>query len=233
MKKKTPLIISILLNLFLLFALVVVVYKTNLISTLINRNTVNRFNPQYEQRLTSFEDVKTTHADVVFLGDSLTERGLWNELFPDTSSVDRGIGSDTSDGVLKRMDNVLKLKPKKIFLMIGVNDLLLKIPQQETLNYLSKIIKKTKIELPNTQLYIQSVLPVRKNYLQISNKDINNLNASIMKLAQDKNVTYIDINNKLKGNDGALKPKYTEDGLHLKGDAYTIWVNQIKNYVYQ
>jgi lysophospholipase L1-like esterase len=230
--KKRILSISILLNLILCISLCTVAYKTNLIAILLNRNADKTFNPQYEQRLTSFEDVKTTHADVVFLGDSLTERGLWNELFPDISTANRGIGSDTSTGVLYRIDNVIKLKPKKLFLMIGVNDISLKMEQQETLENYSKIIDKITKELPNTQLYIQSVLPVRKDYTVVSNNDINNLNAALTKLAKENNITYIDINNKLKDYDNALKPDYTEDGIHLKGDAYTIWFNQIKNYVY-
>jgi lysophospholipase L1-like esterase len=116
--------------------------------------------------------------------------------------------------------------------MIGVNDLALKTSQKDTLNNLSKIIDITQKDLPVTQIYIQSVLPVRKDYTLISNEDINNLNAAIMKLTKEKNVTYIDINSKLAGKDKSLKPEYTEDGIHLKGDAYMIWVNQIMRYIY-
>jgi O-antigen ligase len=59
--KKRFLVISIFINLLLFVALVVVAYKTNVISVLLNRNTDKNFNPQYEQRLTLFEKVKTNN----------------------------------------------------------------------------------------------------------------------------------------------------------------------------
>ena len=61
----------------------------------------------------------------LFLGDSLTEYGNWRELFPGLDIKNRGIAGDTTDGVLHRLDGITALSPDKIFLMIGINDLLM------------------------------------------------------------------------------------------------------------
>lgn len=230
LKGKKITLLSILMNVFLVIALVLVVYKTGLLGRVMNPESYS--NPQYEQRLTLFEQVNTSDADVVFIGDSLTERGLWNEMFTDLNIVNRGIGSDTTEGVLERLDNALKLNPEKVFLEIGVNDLSLGIDQQITLDNFQKIIDKIKKEQPAPELFIQSVLPVRNDYSVVSNEDIDELNFSLEELAKVNGITFINTAEDLKDEGGGLKPEYTADGIHLKGEAYIVWADTIKEYVY-
>ncbi len=88
--------------------------------------------PRYRERVSIFSTSPAT-AQIVFLGDSLVERAEWAEFFPGTGAVNRGIGGDTTEGVLKRLDQ-LGLKPGKsgrVFLYIGINDLLSGIPRGE------------------------------------------------------------------------------------------------------
>ena len=61
-------------------------------------------------------------------GDSLTEGIDWRELFPDVKILNRGIGGDTSAGVLNRLDEVIGRHPKIVVLMIGANDLRMGVP---------------------------------------------------------------------------------------------------------
>jgi lysophospholipase L1-like esterase len=187
---------------------------------------------QYAERTSLFESVPTTHADVVFLGDSITQNGLWNELFPGVSLASRGIRGDITSGILKRIDNVIKLHPQKVFLMVGVNDLHRRESQDEILSNYKKIVDRLSTELPDSRIYIQSVLPVRENLKGLKNKDIDSLNHKLKLLADGKNIIYLDINSKLKSQNDELPPKYTVDGEHLKGDAYNIWVGVIKEFVY-
>lgn len=64
---------------------------------------------------------------IVFVGDSLT--GGWKapvlaEAFPGVRIANRGVGGDTSRGVLFRFkEDVLDLKPRAIMLLVGGNDL--------------------------------------------------------------------------------------------------------------
>src|SRR5271165_596600 len=75
---------------------------------------------------------KIQSAPIVMLGDSLTEGGPWRELTGCLYLVNRGIGGDTSGGVLARLDEIIALKPRAVFLMIGVNDISLGVPAATT-----------------------------------------------------------------------------------------------------
>lgn len=229
LKGKKITLLSILMNVFLVIALVLVVYKTGLLRRVMNQESYS--NPQYEQRLTLFEQLETSDADVVFIGDSLTERGLWNEMFTDLNIVNRGIGSDTSQGVVERLDNVLRLNPQKVFLNIGVNDLSLNIDREETLSNFQSIIDRVDAELPESEFYIQSILPVRDNYALVNNDDINELNSHIEQLAENNGLIYIDIASSLKNEEGSLISHYTADGIHLTGDAYVVWAELLNEYI--
>ena len=229
MKNKKILISSVFINFLLILILVFFAYKLGVISNFFRDKTYT--NPQYDQRLTLFEEMGTNSADVVFIGDSLTERGEWREIFPKIESVNRGIGSDTSGGVLNRLDNVINLRPKKIFLNIGVNDLSLDVEREETLKNFQKIIDLVNTELPQSTLYIQSILPVRDNYKAVNNQEIDKLNEEIKGLTKDNNFVYVDVATSLKNKEGSLFDVYTVDGIHLTGKAYMIWSEILTDYL--
>ena len=222
---------SLLLNIILCIALAVSIYDAGYINGFSPGYIKSNHQIQYEERMSMFESAKTTHADVVFLGDSITQNGIWNEFFPGISLVNRGIKGDTTSGILERLESVLKLHPRKIFLMVGVNDVHLRVPTEKIFDNYKSIVETIQNKLPDTKIYIQSVLPVEESKLRISNADIDAVNQAIKKLANDANIIYVDINSKLKTKDSELNPIYTVDGEHIKGPAYVIWVNQIKKYI--
>ena len=73
----------------------------------------NRKNRGYDGREYYYMNIYSRPTDVVFVGDSLTERVKWNELFPHLQTKNRGISSDTTEGVLARLDSVVQTEPKK------------------------------------------------------------------------------------------------------------------------
>jgi len=93
---------------------------------------------------------------IVFLGDSITKRFNLKELHDNKSIINRGIFSDTTFGVLERLeDNINNLNIIKLFIMIGYNDLRLR-DNQEILNNISDILSKAKAKI----IFFQSLLPV-------------------------------------------------------------------------
>ncbi len=171
--------------------------------------------------------------DIVFLGDSLTERFLINEFNPDLSILNRGISGDTTDGLLKRIDKLLlNCKPSKLFMMIGINDMAKGKSFSNILtNYNTLLLNITK-ESQNTHIYIQSVLPIGKSKDAISKEDISNFNNDLQNIAnQFDNLTYIDIASSLKDQEGYLDELYTQDEVHLNGKAYKVWNDLIQQYL--
>src|SRR5690606_2386392 len=68
------------------------------------------------------------HGDVAMVGDSITDHGEWTEMFPGENVVNRGISGDTTGGLLQRLDTIAA---EQVFVLIGINDILLGIDQDE------------------------------------------------------------------------------------------------------
>ena len=176
----------------------------------------------------SFFKVNGSKADIVMVGDSITEDAEWSELFPNISIVNRGIGGDTAKGVLNRMESIYLTNAKKAFIMIGLNDLGSNIPVDVIFSNYEKMIAKLKQKgiIP----YIQSVLLLGNKHKDM-NKDVLKLNLKLKGLSEKENIVFIDLNKVLSDN-GKLKESFSsEDDIHLNGDGYYVWKNSIEKYI--
>lgn len=60
-------------------------------------------------------NLNKTGSEIIFLGDSITARGRFEEFFPGIFLLNRGIGSDTSKGVLNRISEVIGRNQGRFF----------------------------------------------------------------------------------------------------------------------
>lgn len=67
-------------------------------------------------------------------------------------------------GVYERLNSILKGKPAKIFLLIGINDVSRGTSADTIVNQIARITRKIKEDSPKTKLYLQSILPVTDYY---------------------------------------------------------------------
>ncbi|NLO72182.1 MAG: sialate O-acetylesterase [Porphyromonadaceae bacterium] len=188
----------------------------------------------YYQRATLFEQLPIGKKDVVFVGNSITNGAEWFELFNNKYIKNRGISGDTAEGVLDRIEVITEGKPKKIFLMIGVNDLIRGKSPDSVVITIEKIVLKIKQDTPKTKLYIQSVLPTNRNFKEnvVAQGSVRGMNERLMKIATEHQVFYIDLFSHFKAeHNDAINPKYSNDGLHLLGDGYLLWKKLITKYV--
>jgi lysophospholipase L1-like esterase len=174
---------------------------------------------------------KVERASIVMLGDSLTEGAPWAELTGCPHLIERGIGGDTTAKVLARLDDVLKLKPRAVFLMIGVNDISLAVPRETTLANYKAILDRLK----SPHLVVAYVLPVAASYgKRQMNGSIAALDDTITGLVADRpNTTVLDLRPRLRGADGYLREDLSYDGLHLSPKGYEVWRDAIAPYVAQ
>lgn len=185
-------------------------------------------NPQYLANCTMFELTDTT-ADIVFVGDSITAYAHWEEFFPQENVLNRGIGSDSSEGIFNRLDEIIAREPKEIFLMIGINDLAYEIKQDTTKWYIAKIVQSCIFALPDCKIYLESVLP----YETISLERICSLNHEIESVAEDtERCEFIDLYSLFINEKEEIKEDLlSADGVHLSGDGYRVWIEAIQNYI--
>lgn len=188
----------------------------------------------YYQRTTLFMQLPINKKDIVFIGNSITNGAEWSELFDNKQIKNRGISGDTAEGVLDRISTITDGKPKKIFLMIGVNDLIRGKSPDSIAMTIEKIVVKIKQDTPKTKLYIQSVLPANRNFKEnvVSQGAVRGMNERMMKIAIEQQVTYIDLFShfKLKNSDD-INLEYSNDGLHLMGEGYMLWKKLVMPYV--
>jgi len=188
----------------------------------------------YHHRAQHFERLPERPGSIIFLGDSQTAHAEWHELFPEGPVVlNRGISGDYTEGMLERLPEVLRHKPLKIFLLIGVNDLAFGNSVPEIEHGYRAIVQKIRTESPETELYLQSVLPVNNDvrHVGVKNERILEVNARIAQIARDFALPFLDIATPLKDADGNLASKFTEDGLHLNGLGYFVWKKEIEKMV--
>lgn len=182
----------------------------------------------YDQKYTMFENMKGSTPDVVWLGDSITDGCEWSELFPHLRTCNRGVSSDVTFGVLNRLREIARRKPRKIFIMIGINDVARGIPDTVILRNYQRMID-TLVQLsPSTRIYFQTLLPTNNDFTNFKNhqnktEHILFVNAGLQKLCAKNKVTFIDLYTPFTDAAGKLDTRYTNDGLHLTGAGYQHW----------
>lgn len=193
----------------------------------------------YPKREAMFEKEPVVTGRIIFLGNSITEIGNWKKLTNDTTVINRGISGDITFGVLKRLDDISKRKPSKIFLLIGINDIGKDIPDEVIADNISKIVVQLQAGTPDTKIYVESIMPVNPdipNFPQHYNKQehILNTNKLIKKVTEQLHVPYINIHDLFTDKKGQFDAKFTADGLHptASGGGYEKWIAYLRKMGY-
>lgn len=196
--------------------------------SLIGKFVEDRFmRPSRDMKASQFEELVPEPGAIVFLGDSITEGGLWHEWFPDKRVVNRGIDGDTTQGVLDRLRAVSAGEPSKVFLLIGTNDLSLRAKPEEIAERAGRIVDRIREDSPNTEVVVQSVMP---RHLKFRDR-IQDVNKRYRELAEQRGLRYIDLWPALADDEGALRSALTRDNLHLGGAGYRAWVEVLRPVV--
>ncbi len=180
----------------------------------------------YASQVARFKANPVKPGDIVFLGDSITQSGSWDSYFPDLPVRNFGVSGDRTKGVIRRLDLVLH-GPAKVFLMIGTNDLGSGLAGSTVLANIETILSTISGASPEATIYLQSILPRTNEYAA----RIQSVNAGLAALATRIGVTYVDLAPLFSDNDGAIRPEYCDDGLHLLPPGYELWADAIRPLV--
>lgn len=190
--------------------------------------------PDHYQKMTAaFRAEAVTTDKVIFLGNSITEGGTWGMLFKEASPLNRGISGDNTFGVLARLDEIVRHKPTKLFVLIGVNDLSKNAPPNRIIENIFSIVGRVRAQSPTTQIFVQSILPVNPTHKKFPSrfnkqKEIETINTQLKKYADPLKYTYIDLYNQFLNADMKLDLHYSTDGLHLNEAGYKHWADFLK-----
>jgi lysophospholipase L1-like esterase len=175
----------------------------------------------------------------VLAGDSLS---LWfpTELLPESRNwLNQGISGETSWGLLKRLSLFDKTKPSRIFVMIGINDLVRGISDTEILDNQRQIMTYLRKTHPKAQIVFQSILPHggeniiwegRDKLLAIPNSRIRQLNQQLENIAIKEGIKYLDLQPLFVNEQGNMRTEFSTDGLHLSYEGYLVWRSALQLY---
>ncbi|RZK43981.1 MAG: sialate O-acetylesterase [Pedobacter sp.] len=182
---------------------------------------------KYVELVSKFKAEPIVKNDIVFLGNSITAGTDWSKLLNLPQAKNRGISGDITFGVLERLQEVIDRKPKKVFVLIGINDVSRNVPDAYIIDNYKKIVSRIRTGSPKTQIYFSTLLPVNSSFEKFKNhygKDehILYLNEEIRKMAAKK-VTIIDLYPAFLDKENHLRAELTKDGLHLIPEGYQVW----------
>lgn len=142
---------------------------------------------------------------VVFVGDSITAGGPWT--IGCNGAINLGVNSGTSHDALRVSAEIGDLKPRRVVLMIGVNDIALGVHPDETVRNIATIAA-----LAKAPMTIHAILPVTAKYPRAGfNAKIDALNARIgAEFAQTRL--------------SMRQYDYLPDGIHLRPTGYDRWL---------
>ncbi len=204
-------------------------YLTRTVSYLLNPDSVDNNSFYGVDRKSLYEIFPKSESAIMFVGDSLTDFCDWQEFFRNFTVKNRGISGDTTSGILSRIDNLVESRPKKIFIMIGINDFLNGETVDNVATNYQLILQAFKQKVPQSKVYIKSVLPLNQKFTDPEiNSKIIALNTKLKELAQEFSFQYIDLFPHFLGSNNQLDDQYTTDGLHLNGKGYLLWKTMIE-----
>ena len=191
----------------------------------------------YDRHVHRFQEIKELHGSIL-LGDSMIAYLPLSMYKYGQSLLNFGIPGDTTTGVLNRLSQVIDLKPLKVWIHIGSNDLVLSdLSKIEIAENILKIRDMLIEKIEHVKVYIISITPVLRNhsisnmrYIEWrTNDEIKEINQMLQNHLM--NGEYINVFDLLIDSYGNLNIDYTKDGIHLNGEGYKVFIDEIKTLI--
>jgi lysophospholipase L1-like esterase len=189
------------------------------------------------------ERVKQGNVDLLFIGDSITQgwegkgKEVWKKYYDKRNAANLGIGGDQTQHVLWRLENgnIDGISPKLAVIMIGTNNAGAKQKAEDIAAGVKAIVDKLREKLPQTKLLLLAIFPRgaaeqdprREDKMKFNETNLK-VNEIIAKLADNKMIFYMDINDKFLDSDHKLTKEIMPDFLHPDAKGYTIWAEAIE-----
>ncbi len=175
--------------------------------------------------------------DLLFVGDSITEGWEWadgehwKKHFAPLGAANFGIGGDTTQNVLWRLDHgaVGALQPKVVVLLIGTNNLGREnATAAEAARGIEAVVTKLRGAFPEAKILLHGIFPCDYSPKAEVRGRVAGVNALLRKLdGRDGKVVFRDIGAAFLEPDGSITKEVSPDGLHLSPEGYRRWAGQI------
>lgn len=195
--------------------------------------------PFRNHRYDSFKVLETDNESIVFIGNSITDMHCWPEAFKTSDGrylpiVNRGNSGTYSTEQSNNLESYIAGKPKKVFMMIGTNDIAtsggLNFSGEQVLQYVKSMVDRIHMRSPQTKIYLYSILNNKtSNRVEATWLHTNKILKEFVEAQDVEWLTYIDLYDKLTG--VAQGGVWSYDYLHLTAAAYKVWCETICEYL--
>jgi lysophospholipase L1-like esterase len=170
---------------------------------------------------------KGRQADLIFIGDSITEQfrwgagaPVWNTRF-DNRAFDFGLGADRTQHVLWRLDNfdLSFLKPKVAVVMIGTNNV--NNEPEDIANGIKAVVTATQKKFAGVKVVVVSILPNAR-----ADQRMAAVNKLVAPMADGKSIWYLNLAARFTP-EGDNWKGLSGDKLHLTATGYNMWADEL------
>jgi lysophospholipase L1-like esterase len=182
------------------------------------------------------ERVKQGNADLIFIGDSITQawedsgKEVWQKYYSSRRAANIGISGDQTQHVLWRLEhgNIDGISPKTAVIMIGTNNSGAdEYTAQEIGDGIIAVCNKVREKLPKTKILLLAIFP--RGQTPSPQRDKNAQASEIAsKIADNNMIHYLDIGEKFLQQDKSISADIMPDYLHLSPKGYQIWAEAIE-----
>ncbi|MBE6708421.1 MAG: hypothetical protein E7578_04170 [Ruminococcaceae bacterium] len=194
----------------------------------------------------SSADAPEFYSDAAFIGDSVSVMLSWyaantelsdavfltRECYSMAHAANSTMLVQYNGEEMTPEDALLASGVKKVFIMLGTNDLAAYgIPL--TLEHWEAVIPRIREKCPDIQIYIQSCMPIWTGGEVgiLNNTEMDSLNANLREFAEAWECFYIDISSFMKDSTGGLASIYCSDCyVHLTNEGADAWMRILLAY---
>ena len=185
------------------------------------------------------EIARRGHIDLVFLGDSITQkwedvgREIWDNYYSRRKAVNFGMGGDRTQHVLWRIEhgNFEGIHPKAIIILIGINNSNSGNTAQEIADGVMAVVQKLREKVPESKILLLAILPSEERAENPQRVRAIAANAIFQKVADGRMIRYLDIGDRFTNQDGTISKEIMPDFLHLGPRGFELWAEAIEPVV--
>ncbi len=174
--------------------------------------------------------------DIEFIGDSITQgwegKGatVWQDLGAKYKIINFGVSGDRTEHVLWRFEQgqLDGIKAKVAIVMIGTNnsnknkDGTDAYTDNDILEGVTAIVNEIRRRQPDTKVLLLGIFPRGKAFNSQRGRLLE-INQVLAKLADGKNIFYLDFGSQYVESDGSISKDIMPDALHPNEAGYKIW----------
>ena len=190
------------------------------------------------------QKARTGRIDLYFIGDSITRRwgatdypallANWRKNFFGWNAGNFGWGADRTQNILWRLEQgeLDDVNPRVIVVQAGTNNIGAQpggaANVAEVTRGLAAILRICRQKAPRATVILTAIFPRNDNMAVMP--EIDQVNANLARLADGRQVRYLNVNDKLADKDGRLFPGMMNerDKLHPTLQGYQVWADGLK-----